>query len=76
MKRETIFIGTVLHRLRRQRLLSQEELAFRSGIERNYLSDLENDKSEPGLGVVFALAEALDINPEDFVAMINKHIKG
>ncbi len=51
-----------LKRLRRQRGLSQEELAERAGINRSYLSLLENGRSSPTMEVVEKLAQGLGVS--------------
>lgn len=49
--------------LRKRRGLSQEELAFRAGMKRTYLSDLERGTRNPSVRALGRLAEALDIPP-------------
>jgi transcriptional regulator with XRE-family HTH domain len=57
---------TYLRTLRQRRLLSQLELAQRSGIAQNTISKLEtNAKATPVFPTVVALARALDISPTD-----------
>lgn len=43
--------------------LSQEELAFRAGMKRSYLSDLERGTRNPSVRALGRLAEALGIAP-------------
>lgn len=60
-----------LRRKRRERGLSQEDLADSAGISPNYLAKLETEKREPGLKVLVRLADALDISQEEmFSALI------
>lgn len=56
--------------LRRERGLSQEQLAFRSGMHRNQVSNLERGTSnrapyvsDPHLSTVYRLARALEVPP-------------
>jgi transcriptional regulator with XRE-family HTH domain len=70
--KETILIGKVIARLRRARLMSQEDLAFKSGIDRSFMSKLETNKSEPGLRTTFALANSLGMTPSDLVKIIEE----
>ena len=43
--------------------LSQEKLAEKCNLSRNYISDLENTKSNPTLNTLNVLAKALNIKP-------------
>lgn len=62
--------GDVLEALRREQKLSQAELAFRSGLDRTYISLLERELRNPTLDTLFRLSRTLGIKPEDFVARI------
>lgn len=56
--------------LRKSRLaagLTQEELAFRAGIARNYVSLLELDRKSPTLKTLFALCRPLGVRPSTLV---------
>lgn len=67
--------GNVLRELRYERGDSQEAVAWRIGLNRPYLSELENGKKVPSLETIFRLAEALDAEPEDLVASAKKKIR-
>lgn len=54
--------GQRIKQLRRQRGLSQEELAFRSGVHRTYLGGIERGERNPSLRNIAAVARALDIS--------------
>lgn len=53
-------LGENVRRLRNERGLSQEELAFRAGMKRSYLSDLERGTRNPTVRALGRLAEALE----------------
>lgn len=55
--------GRAVRELRVQAGLSQEELAFRSGMKRGYLSDLERGARNPTVQALGRLAAALDVPP-------------
>jgi transcriptional regulator with XRE-family HTH domain len=55
-------IGNNIKRLRAARGLSQEELAFRAGIDRSHLSEIENGYKNLGVLMLDTLAAALDVN--------------
>jgi transcriptional regulator with XRE-family HTH domain len=54
--------GKNLHRLRKKKALSQEELAYRSGISYNSLNTIENGKVNPTIATAFALADGLGVH--------------
>ena len=60
-------VGANVLRLRLERCLSQEELSFRSGFGRAYLSGLETGKRNPTVVTLWELAVVLDATPADLV---------
>jgi len=64
--------GQVLLQFRRERGLSQEDLAFESGYHRTYVSLLERGKKSPSLKTIFQLAKALNIEPSEIIGRIQK----
>ncbi|MDN3564375.1 helix-turn-helix transcriptional regulator [Paeniroseomonas aquatica] len=56
-----------LRRLRRDRCLSQEELAHRAEIDRTYVSALERGVYSASVDVVDKLAQALGIEASDLL---------
>lgn len=58
----------LIDRIEDQIGLSQEELAFRAGMKRSYLSDLERGTRNPSVRALGRLAEALGIEPSQLVA--------
>jgi len=58
-----IQFGKTVRRLRDAAGLSQEELAFRAGMKRSYLSDLERGTRNPTIRALGRLAEALEVPP-------------
>lgn len=57
--------GQRLRELRHAQGLSQEELAFKAGLHRTYVSSAERGKRNVGLVNVERLAQALDIDIRD-----------
>ena len=51
-----------LRRLRLKRGLSQEELADRAGLNRNYVGMIEREENAPTVDALEQIAKALDIN--------------
>ena len=60
-------VGLNVLRLRRERGISQEELSFRSGFGRAYLSGLETGKRNPTVVSLWEIAQALDAKPVDLL---------
>ena len=56
-------VGLNVLRLRRERGISQEELSFRSGFGRAYLSGLETGKRNPTVVSLWEIANALEAKP-------------
>jgi len=49
--------------LRKQRGFTQEELADRAGINRNYVGQIEREEKSPTVDVVEKLARSLEVRP-------------
>jgi len=54
--------GCVIRRLRKERLLSQDELSVISRLDRGFISQLERGKQQPTLLTIFGLAAALKVS--------------
>ena len=65
-----IAFGVVLRRLRKERALSQETLAFETGIERNYISLLELGRNSASIKIIFKLAPVLGLSVAEFMGMV------
>lgn len=58
-------LGKRIEYLRHQRKWSQEELSFESGVNKNYISDLERGKRNPSLKVLSKISCAFSITLEE-----------
>ncbi len=56
-------LGLNGRRYRKLKGLTQELLAFESGMERSYVSDLERGQRNPSVRALGRLAEALNVQP-------------
>ena len=65
-----VHFGAMLKELRKERRITQQELANSAGVERNYIYYLEKGKSEPTLHVLMGLAKGLNLSFSKFAAMI------
>lgn len=59
--------GQRLKILRKYKKMSQDDVSLSTGINRSYLSDIENGKSSPTLDTVEKLAIALNVAPYEFL---------
>lgn len=64
--------GKVISQLRKGLGLSQEELGFRSGYHRTYISQLERGIKSPSLKTIFNLAKALNITPSELIHRVQR----
>ncbi len=62
--------GTVLRRLRKQALLSQEQLGFEAGLERNFISMLELGQRQPTLTSIEKISVALKMTASELIAQV------
>lgn len=69
-----IAFGIVLRNLRKERGLSQETLAFETGIERNYISLLELGRNSASIKMIFKLAPALGMPVSEFMLLVEKQL--
>jgi transcriptional regulator with XRE-family HTH domain len=68
---EVIF-GNILRKFREQIGISQEELAFRSNLDRSYISLLERGRRKPTINTLFALAEQFKVPPSEMIRQVEK----
>jgi transcriptional regulator with XRE-family HTH domain len=59
-------VGDNCARLRKARGWTQEELAERSGLSQQYLSDLKRGKRNPTVVTLYEVAIALRVDPVEF----------
>jgi transcriptional regulator with XRE-family HTH domain len=73
-KRERAF-GRVLHEIRTERGLSQEQLGFESGYHRTYISFLERGKKSPSLSTIMDLAETLKVPASEVIRRVEQALR-
>jgi transcriptional regulator with XRE-family HTH domain len=64
-----------LRRLRRSKRLSQEELADRAGINRNYVGMLEREENSATVDMLEKLADVLSVDPIEFFKRPSREAK-
>jgi transcriptional regulator with XRE-family HTH domain len=65
-------VGSELRAARQAAGLTQEQLAFKAGVDRSYISLLENDRKSPTLDMLFRLCDALGVRASKVVARAEK----
>ena len=61
-------VGRNATRIRRERGLTQEQLAERSGLSQQYISGLERGLRNPTVVTLYELAVAMDASPDELIA--------
>jgi transcriptional regulator with XRE-family HTH domain len=67
MLTEVLYIGDRLRDLRKRALLTQKELADKSGVGVTTIIRIERNQVEPQGSTIRKLAEALGVEPEELV---------
>ena len=68
-------IGAAIHRLRKEKNLSQEVLSGLAGIARSHLSMIETGDKQANFETIWRLANAFGMEPHELVLLIEKEIK-
>jgi transcriptional regulator with XRE-family HTH domain len=68
MLTEVLYIGDRLRDLRKRSLMSQRDLAARSGVGVTTIVRIERNQVEPQGATIRKLAEALDVEPRELLA--------
>jgi transcriptional regulator with XRE-family HTH domain len=69
----TAFART-LKKLRRERDLSQEALADRSGVSAKHIGEIERANKEPGITTVLRLIDGLGLAASDVFALVDDQL--
>lgn len=64
--------GDAVREFRKQRGLSQEELADRAGLHRTYIGGIERGERNVGLLNIVTLAKALEIDPSELLKGLDR----
>ncbi|MBZ9650330.1 helix-turn-helix domain-containing protein [Sphingobium sp. 3R8] len=62
-RKNLIVLGQEIRRLRKERLLSQNELADRASLSRNFISLVERGERSISVMTILDIAEALGVEP-------------
>ena len=65
-------VGKTIIKLRKEQRMSQETFAYESGIDRRYMSDIENGKRNISLDILERVADKLGIKLSEFFLEVDK----
>jgi transcriptional regulator with XRE-family HTH domain len=71
MHEEQIF-GKILQEKRKAKKISQEKLAKLTGLDRTFISLIENGKRSPTFSTILKICSALEIYPSDLFSIYEK----
>lgn len=66
-------LGEELRKRRLAKKLTQEELAFRAHISRNYVSLIELNQKSPTVDVLLRVCEAMGASAASVIAKVERH---
>jgi transcriptional regulator with XRE-family HTH domain len=66
--------GEVVVKVRKEKGISQEQLALSAEIDRTFMSKMERGKNQPSLDTIFAISKALDIAPSELLCLVEEKI--
>jgi transcriptional regulator with XRE-family HTH domain len=61
-------LGEKIREMRKQKGFSQEALAFKSGLHRTYISDIERGFRNVSIENIEKIAKALSVGPKDLLS--------
>ena len=64
-------MGEELRKARERAGLTQEQLSFRAGLSRPYVSQLERNLKSPTVATLFLICDALDVSAADVVRRVD-----
>jgi transcriptional regulator with XRE-family HTH domain len=67
--------GQVVKEARQAQNLSQEELAFNAGLNRNYVADIEKGRRKPSIISIFSLAKGLGLTPQVLISRTDQLLR-
>jgi len=64
-------MGQELRKARQRAGLTQEQLSFRAGVSRPYISELERNHKSPTVDTLFRICDALQVSAADIVGRVD-----
>jgi len=75
MKKIAEAFGKILKEERKKAKLSQEELAFKTSLDRTYISLLERGLRQPSLTTIFEISKQLKIKPDSLIVKVEECLR-
>ena len=69
MKNRLQILGQNIKNFRKSKQISQIDLAVAVGIDRSYLSEIENGRRNLSVNILYAIADALEVKISDLLSM-------
>lgn len=69
MKNRLQILGQNIKNIRKSKQISQIDLAVAVGIDRSYLSEIENGRRNLSVNILYAIADALEVKISDLLSM-------
>ena len=66
-----VALGDAIRKTRKARGLSQEELAFKSQVDRSYMSSIERGAQNPGVVTIVRISAAIGVSMAELMAEAN-----
>lgn len=65
-------LGDELRKARLDAGMSQEKVALQAGVDRSYLSELENNKWSPTVEMLIRICDALNVDASEIIARVER----
>ena len=65
-------LGDELRNARQSAAMTQEQLSFAAGVDRTYISELENGRKSPTVEVLFRLCKAMNVKASTLIARVER----
>lgn len=73
LEEHLLVIGKQIRSIRITKQLTQKDLSKASGLDRTYISAVEQGKQNMTFGAIVKISDALDINVDDLITSVNKN---
>jgi transcriptional regulator with XRE-family HTH domain len=64
-------MGEELRKVRERAGMTQEQLSFRAGLSRPYISQLERNLKSPTVDTLFRICDALEVSPVNIIRRVD-----
>jgi transcriptional regulator with XRE-family HTH domain len=68
-------LGDELRKARQDAGMSQEKVALQAGVDRSYLSELENNRWSPTVEMLFRICDTLGVLPSEVISRVEQSRK-